>query len=76
MKLSIIALVQKSLPCPLLGTKQFANITHLRIASTVELRLSELIKTRGGSDKLIVRIIEQHAIHMKLDHITHIVAHC
>ena len=43
---------------------------------TVELRLSELIKTRGGSDKLIVRIIEQHAIHMKLDHITNIVAHC
>jgi len=29
---------------------------------TVELRLSELIKTRGGSDKWIVRIIEQHAI--------------
>ena len=37
--------------------------------NTVELRLSELIKTRGGSDKLIVRVIEQHAIHMKLDHI-------
>ena len=39
---------------------------------TVELRLPELIKTRGGSDKLIVRIIEQHAIHMKLDHIQYI----
>ena len=39
---------------------------------TVELRLSELIKTRGDSDKLIVRIIEQHAIHMKLDHIQYI----
>ena len=43
--------------------------SHPGIGITVELRLSKLIKTRGGSDKLIVRIIEQHAIHMKLDRI-------
>ena len=35
---------------------------HASDLTTVELRLSELIKTRGGSDKWIVRIIEQHAI--------------
>ena len=46
-----------------------SNSQLYTLVNTVELRLSELIKTRGGSDKLIVRIIEQHAIHMKLDHI-------
>ena len=57
---------------PIKFLKMTAKCTSLllsKIFNTVELRLSELIKTRGGSDKLIVRIIEQHAIHMKLDHI-------
>jgi len=38
------------------------TLNSLQKENTVELRLSELIETRGGSDKWIVRIIEQHAI--------------
>ena len=48
------------------GLTLLGKITILKGLITVELRLSELIKTRGGSDKLIVRIIallEKNRLH-------------